>query len=102
MNNILIVHYRLCWLSVCFLNLLSQSLLTVNYTPSGFSAYEVPDGDGGPTKPERGGTGMPVAIQLSLQFKETEMRTKQSYENEYELRTPEEIQQSNSLKDFYG
>jgi len=45
---------------------------------------------------------MPVAIQLSLQFKETEMRTKQSYENEYELRTPAEIQQSNSLKDFYG
>jgi hypothetical protein len=76
--------------------------LTVNYTPSGFSAYEVPDSNGGPTKPERGGTGMPVAIQLSLQFKETEMRTKQSYENEYELRTPEEIQQSNSLKDFYG
>jgi hypothetical protein len=51
--------------------------LTVDYAPGGFSAYEVP---GQPAT--RGGTGMPVAIRLSLQFKETEIRTKASYDRE--------------------
>jgi hypothetical protein len=52
--------------------------LTVDYAPSGFSAYEVP----GQITPQRGGTGMPVAIRLSLNFKETEIRTKASYDRE--------------------
>lgn len=52
--------------------------LTVDYAPSGFSAYEVP----GQLTPQRGGTGMPVAIRVSLQFKETEIRTKASYDKE--------------------
>ena len=52
--------------------------LTVDYAPSGFSAYEVP----GQITPQRGGTGMPVAIRVSLQFKETEIRTKASYDKE--------------------
>ena len=53
--------------------------IQVNYAPTGFAAYEIPT-DG---QPKRGGTGMPVAIQLSLQFKETEIRTKASYDKEY-------------------
>ena len=53
--------------------------IQVNYAPTGFTAYEIPT-DG---SPKRGGTGMPVAIQLSLQFKETEIRTKASYDKEY-------------------
>ena len=52
--------------------------LIVDYAPNGFSAYEVP----GQRTPQRGGTGMPVAIRVSLQFKETEIRTKASYDKE--------------------
>jgi len=47
--------------------------LDVDYAPGGFSAYEVPN-----QKASVGGTGMPVAIRLSLQFKETEIMTKTS------------------------
>jgi hypothetical protein len=49
--------------------------IDVDYAPSGFSAYEVP----GNTTPSVGGTGMPVAIRMSLQFKETEVLTKAYY-----------------------
>ena len=48
--------------------------LDVDYAPGGFSAYEVPN-----QKASIGGTGMPVAIRLSLQFKETEIMTKTSF-----------------------
>jgi hypothetical protein len=51
--------------------------INVNYAPNGFSAYEVPG-----QSPTLGGTGMPVAIQLSMQFKETEIKTKASYNAE--------------------
>ena len=44
---------------------------SVDYAPNGFSAYEVPG-----QSATMGGTGMPVAIRLSLQFKETEIVTK--------------------------
>ena len=44
---------------------------SVDYAPNGFSAYEVPG-----QAATKGGTGMPVAIRLSLQFKETEIVTK--------------------------
>ena len=47
--------------------------LSVDYAPNGFSAYEVPG-----QSPTLGGTGMPVATRLSLQFKETEIVTKTS------------------------
>lgn len=51
--------------------------IQVNYAPNGFSAYEVP------SQPATiGGTGMPIAIQLTLMFEETEIRTKQSYDVE--------------------
>jgi hypothetical protein len=49
--------------------------IDVDYAPGGFSTYEVP----GKFKPTDGGTGMPVAIRLSLSFKETEFMTKDHY-----------------------
>lgn len=49
----------------------------INYAPSGFSAYEVP----GSNSPSLGGTGMPVSIQLTLNFKETEYLTKEFYQS---------------------
>ena len=47
--------------------------IDVDYAPNGFSAYEVP----GQNFPSAGGTGMPVAIRMSLQFKETQILTKE-------------------------
>lgn len=76
--------------------------MQVNYAPNGFSAYEVA-GQGAAL----GGTGMPVAIQLTLAFEETEIRTKASYDKEEgknrtkaERRTTTEIQASKDLGDF--
>jgi hypothetical protein len=48
--------------------------IQVNYAPNGFSAYEVPGQNA-----TRGGTGMPVAIQVSLQFQETTYLTKEDF-----------------------
>jgi hypothetical protein len=45
--------------------------IQVNYAPNGFSAYEVPGQNA-----TLGGTGMPVSIQMSLQFQETNYLTK--------------------------
>ena len=52
--------------------------IDVNYTPNGFTAYEVP----GENKPALGRTGMPVAIQMALQFKETTYLTKADFKSE--------------------
>jgi hypothetical protein len=52
--------------------------IDVNYAPNGFSAYEVP----GENSPALGRTGMPVAIQLTLQFQETTFLTKEDYRND--------------------
>jgi hypothetical protein len=49
--------------------------LQVNYTPRGWSAYEVP----GENNPDLGRTGMPVGIQLTLQFRETTYITKEDF-----------------------
>jgi hypothetical protein len=46
--------------------------MDVNYAPNGWSAYEIP----GESTPELGRTGMPVSIQLSLQFTEKTYITK--------------------------
>jgi hypothetical protein len=51
--------------------------IDIDYAPNGFSTYEVP----GQTKPSLGETGMPVGIRLSLQFKETEILTKDNFTN---------------------
>jgi hypothetical protein len=48
--------------------------MDVDYAPNGFSAYEVPG-----ESAQYGRTGMPVAIRMSLQFKETEIMTKTTY-----------------------
>jgi len=48
--------------------------ITTNYAPNGFATYEVP----GQRFAEKGGTGMPVGIALSLSFKETQFITKGS------------------------
>jgi hypothetical protein len=49
--------------------------IDLNYAPNGFNAYEVP----GENKPTLGKTGMPVAIQMTLQFKETTYLTKEDF-----------------------
>ena len=48
--------------------------IDVDYAPNGWHAYEMPDS----LRPEKGKTGMPVAIRLSLSFKETEYLVKGS------------------------
>jgi hypothetical protein len=48
--------------------------LDVDYAPNGFSAYEIP----GESGTSYGGTGMPVAIKMSLNFKETSIVFKSS------------------------
>jgi hypothetical protein len=49
--------------------------IDINYAPNGFSAYEVP----GENEPILGRTGMPVAIQLTLQFQEVTYLTKKDF-----------------------
>ena len=49
--------------------------IDVNYAPNGFSAYEVPGED----TASLGRTGMPVAIQVQLQFTETVYLTKADF-----------------------
>jgi len=48
--------------------------ISVNYAPNGWSAYEM----FGENDPRLGRTGMPTAIQLTLEFKETVILTKKS------------------------
>jgi hypothetical protein len=57
------------------------SQMDVNYTPNGFTAYEVPGED----KPSLGRTGMPVAITMQLQFKETTFLTKADFRDDKQL-----------------
>ena len=59
------------------LNCVLESM-DVNYAPNGFSTYE----EYGENKPSIGGTGMPVGIQLTLNFKETQYITKQTIRQE--------------------
>ena len=49
--------------------------ININYAPNGFSAYEVPNEN----IPSLGRTGMPVSIQLTLQFKEVTYLTKEDF-----------------------
>ena len=91
--------------------------ISVDYAPSGFASYETLS-----NTPERGGTGMPVAIRMDLAFKEVEIITKQFLTGERrsyrftgdtagedpingldfggELRTQAEIDASNELGDW--
>jgi len=58
--------------------------IDINYAPNGFAAYEVP----GENKPNLGRTGMPVAIQLTLQFQELTYLLKSDFisDDEFEKR----------------
>ena len=49
--------------------------ISINYAPNGWSAYEMP----GENSPSLGRTGMPTAIQMTLDFKETQFLTKESF-----------------------
>jgi hypothetical protein len=53
----------------------------VNFAPRGWSAYEAV----GENVPSLGRTGMPVAIQMSLQFTETTYVTKEDFMNKDEM-----------------
>jgi hypothetical protein len=53
----------------------------INYAPNGFSAYEIP----GESQPSLGRTGMPVAIQMNLQFTEKTYLTKADFTSEEEF-----------------
>jgi hypothetical protein len=52
--------------------------IDTDYAPNGWSAYEVPENGGAPAL---GKTGMPVGIKLSLNFQETEILTKDNFNN---------------------
>ncbi len=56
--------------------------MDVNYAPNEFSTYEVY----GENQPSLGGTGMPVGMQLTLNFKETQYITKNTIRQESGLR----------------
>jgi len=56
--------------------------ISINYAPNGFSTYEVPGED----KPSLGRTGMPVAIQVTLQFQETTYLTRGDFLETFESR----------------
>lgn len=59
--------------------------IDLDYAPNGFAAYEVP----GRNVSEIGKTGTPVAIRLGLQFKETEIMTKDNFAgNGYKVSSP--------------
>jgi hypothetical protein len=49
--------------------------INIDYAPNGFSAYEVPN----ESQPSLGRTGMPVAMKVSLGFKETTYLTKEDF-----------------------
>lgn len=59
--------------------------MSVDYSPNGFATYETLS-----SKPTKGGTGMPVAMRMTLQFQELEILTKSNFEA-----SPEESESSN-------
>jgi len=67
--------------------------IDTDYAPNGFATYEKPNR----TKATIGGTGMPVAIRLSLQFMETQILTKSNYSTKY--RTISGSEQSRMLEE---
>ena len=71
--------------------------IDVNYAPNGFQSYEMP-GEGSPSW---GGTGMPVAIQLTLGFQETTYLTKQDYSSAKDI-SVSGTQKTSSVMDPYN
>jgi hypothetical protein len=66
--------------------------INVNYAPNGFQAYEMPTN----SNPTLGGTGMPVAINLQLNFRETVILTKKDFDSTTSL------QSGTSINNPYG
>lgn len=66
--------------------------IDIDYAPNGFSAYEVPEQE----TATKGGTGTPTAIRLSLQFKETQIITKEF------LAATNQVNESDIRRDFSG
>lgn len=66
--------------------------INVNYAPNGFQAYEMPTN----SNPTLGGTGMPVAINLQLNFRETVILTKKDFDSTTSM------QSGTSINDPYG
>jgi hypothetical protein len=58
--------------------------ISINYAPNGWSAYEMP----GENSPKLGRTGMPTAIQMTLDFKETQFLTKESFRGQLKGNVP--------------
>jgi hypothetical protein len=72
--------------------------IQVNYAPNGWSAYEMPGED----TPALGRTGMPTAIQMTLNFKETVIITKQNFRFGPNGYKPRNAGYSDGLSDLYG
>jgi hypothetical protein len=72
--------------------------IQVNYAPNGWSAYEMPGED----TPALGRTGMPTAIQMTLNFKETVIITKQNFRFGPNGYKPRNAGYSDGLSDLYS
>jgi len=73
--------------------------IDVNYAPNGHATYEIP----GENSPALGRTGMPVAIQLTLQFQEVTYLTKSDFRDD--LAQTDTLSSSASTNDsdvYYG
>ena len=73
--------------------------IDVNYAPNGWSAYEVP----GENAPALGRTGMPVTIQVTLQFQETTYLTKSDFkqDDDYLTQQYDSYKASSQRGEFY-
>jgi hypothetical protein len=69
--------------------------INLNYAPNGFTAYEVPNEN----TPALGRTGMPVAIQMTLQFKEVTYLTKESFDTDL-IGVGQKFNQTNQERDL--
>ena len=76
--------------------------IDTDYAPNGFAAYEKPTR----IKATVGGTGMPVAIRMSLQFMETQILTKANYFTKYRTISGSEqtriLAEQDDFQDFSG
>ena len=68
------------------------STIDVNYAPNGWTAFEVP----GENAPAVGRTGMPVSIQVTLQFQETTYLTKSDFKQDKDFSSQEFTRASQS------
>jgi hypothetical protein len=71
--------------------------ISVNYAPNGWSAYEMPGED----TPVLGRTGMPTAIQMTLNFKETIIITKSDFKSGADSFKPRNAGYSDAIVEQY-